>query len=117
MALLRLVLEKLCVHIYPFCSKNNLNEKIAILVKNGLSDDLQRAFDFIRISGNEAIHGLDEIDADRAPEIAEASFKLINIIVEKTITEPRQIEDLYNSIPQNYRDNIETRDKKAKETT
>lgn len=114
--LLRSVLEKLCNHICPSCEKKFLNEKIAVLVKNGLSGKLQKAFDFIRVLGNNAVHELDEIDEKCAPEMALASFKLINIIVEKTITEDKLIKDLYSTIPKNHRDSIEARDKKPKKT-
>lgn len=115
--LLRLALEKLCDCVLPSCKGKPLNEKIASLVKNGLPDKLQKAFDFIRISGNNAAHEFEKNDIEAAHDKAMTLFKLLNIIVERMITEDRQIENLYNNIPKNYRDNIKARDKKVKKNS
>lgn len=119
-ALLRLALDKLCDEICPNCKQPKYNgkisDKIGLLVANGLSDKLQKAFDFVRVTGNDAVHELGIIDVQDNPDIANTLFSLLNLIVEKMITENRQIDNLYNLIPQNRRDNIEERNKKAKES-
>lgn len=115
-ALLRLALDKLCDEVCPECKKKKLNEKIGILVTNGLPKRLQQAFDFVRVTGNDAVHDLGVIDVQDNPEIAVTLFGLLNFIVEKIITENKQIDKLYNSIPQNLRDGIENRNNKAKGT-
>jgi len=38
-------------------------------------------------------------------------FKLINIIAEKMISEPREVEEIYNSLPENKKEQITQRDK------
>lgn len=116
-ALLRLALDKLCDEVCLDCkTKRNINEKIKLLVEYGLPKRLQQAFDFVRVTGNDAVHDLGSINIQDNHEIATALFGLLNLIVEKMITEDNQINEYYNSIPQNLRDSIEKRDNKAKGT-
>lgn len=117
-ALLRLALDKLCDEVCEDCRKSKLNgkidKKIELLVSNGLSDKLQKAFDFVRVTGNDAVHELGLLNVQDNPEIANALFALLNLITEKMITENKQIDSLYNLIPQARRDKIDERNKKAK---
>lgn len=119
-ALLRLALDKLCDEICDDCKQSKYNgkisDKIGILVTNGLSTKLQKAFDFVRVTGNDAVHELGLIDIQDNPEITNALFSLLNFIVEKMITENKQIDDLYNLIPESRRDKIEERDSKARKS-
>ncbi len=119
-ALLRLALDKLCDEICDDCKQSKYNgkisDKIGILVANGLSTKLQKAFDFVRVTGNDAVHELGLIDIQDNPEITNALFSLLNFIVEKMITENKQIDDLYNLIPESRRDKIEERDLKARKS-
>ena len=114
-ALLRLALDKLCDEIEEECKQPKYNgkisDKIAILVKNGLSEQLQQAFDFVRVTGNDAVHELGIIDVQDNPEISNALFGLLNFIVDKMITEKKQIAQLYNLIPESRRDKIKERNK------
>lgn len=113
-ALLRLALDKLCDEVDVECSsKNKIDDKIAILVKNGLSKQLQQAFDFVRVTGNDAVHELGIIDVQDNPEIATTLFSLLNFIVEKMITEKKQITGLYNLIPESKREKIKERNENA----
>ena len=76
-ALLRLALDKLCDAINIECSsKNKIDEKIKILIKNGLSEQLQQAFDFVRVTGNDAVHELGIINVQDNPDIATTLFIL-----------------------------------------
>ena len=114
-ALLRLALDKLCNEVCNECKTVGIIDlKIAILVKNGLTDKLQQAFDFVRVTGNDAVHDLGLINVQDNPEIANALFALLNLITEKMITENKDIDNLYNLIPESRRDKIEERNKKAK---
>lgn len=67
--------------------------------------------DAIRVIGNEAVHP-GQINVDDNKEIASALFKLMNIIVEKMVVEPRQIDEIYNILPKNKIDGINKRDAK-----
>lgn len=116
-ALLRLALDKLCDEIDEECRKPKYNgkisDKIGILVKNGLSEQLQQAFDFVRVTGNDAVHELGLIDVQDNPEIATTLFGLLNFIVEKMITDKKKIEGLYNLIPESRREKIKERNENA----
>lgn len=117
-ALLRLALDKLCNEICEECKQQKyngkINDKISLLVSKGLTSKLQKAFDFVRVTGNDAVHELGLLDVQDNPEIANALFSILNLIVEKMITENKQIDDLYNLIPESRRDKIEERNKKSK---
>lgn len=111
-ALLRLTIQKLCDEFVK--GNKNLNDKISELVKNGLPQQLQQAFDLVRVVGNNAVHP-GELNIDDNPEIALKLFKLINLIIEKMITEPAEINDFYeNTIPQDIQKSISDRDFKNK---
>ena len=106
-ALLRLALQKLCVHLGG--DGANLNDDIGLLVQSGLPIQIQQALDVVRVIGNNAVHP-GEISVDDNPEIAQALFGLINVIVENRIAEPKRINELYASLPEGARNAIERRD-------
>lgn len=108
-ALLRLVIQKLL----PFLgsTKNGIDAAIGELVKVGkIKVPIQRALDTVRVVGNESVHP-GEMDLRDDREIALALFRIINLIVETEITEPKRLEDLYQSLPQSKLDGIVNRDK------
>ena len=108
-ALLRLVLQKLCKHLGE--PGKDLNTDIASLVKRGLNPLIQKSLDSVRVIGNEAVHpGVMDLKDD--PDSAGKLFTLINFIVETMISQPKEINNIYNSIPQGKRDQIEKRDSK-----
>ena len=106
-ALLRLALEKLCIHLE--LPGKNLNEHIASLVKQGLSPKVQKAFDIVRVIGNNAVHP-GSIDLRDDQQSALSLFDLLNLIVEQMITLPRMVEETYQNLPQGARDQIVQRD-------
>jgi len=111
-ALLRLALQRLCIHLGQ--PGKNINDDIRNLVKEGtLSGKIQKAADTVRIIGNNAVHpgAIDEKDLD---QIAAKLFKLINMIVYSAITEPKEVDELFNSTPQGARDAIDKRDNQQK---
>ena len=111
-ALLRLALQYLCDYLVP--GNKKLNDKIAKLVENGLSPQLQQAFDIVRVVGNNAVHP-GEINIKDNPDICIKLFELINIIVDQMITRPKEIEAFYkNTIPEKSKKAIEKRDSKVK---
>ena len=72
---------------------------------------IQKSLDIIRVTGNEAVHPgvIDFTDEDN--DIAFSLFKIMNLIVEKMIVEPKEIEEIYNQLPEDKRKAIENRDK------
>lgn len=107
-ALLRLCIQKLCSHLgHP---GKNINDDIAALVKAGLPQKIQQALDVVRVIGNNAVHpGAMDLQDDK--QVADSLFRLVNMIANATISEPKAVEDLYNTLPQSTLDAIENRDK------
>lgn len=98
-ALLRLAIQKLCKHLGE--SGENINSDIANLVKKGLPEKLQKALDFVRVVGNNAVHP-GQIDLTDDTVTAGKLFVFINIICDILITQPKNIDDSYElTIPEN----------------
>jgi hypothetical protein len=107
-ALLRLCIQKLCKQLGE--KGENLNTDIANLVKKGLPIGIQQALDIVRVIGNNAVHpGQIDIKDDR--DTAMKLLDLINLIAAVMITQPKQVEKLYNSLPESEREKIQKRDK------
>lgn len=109
-ALLRLCIQKLMPHLGE--TGKNINDDIKSLVAKGLPPLIQKSLDLCRVIGNNAVHP-GEIDLNDTPEVAENLFRMVNFIVENRISTPKEIEKLYNQLPQGSLDAIEKRDKKA----
>jgi hypothetical protein len=107
-ALLRLLIQKLMPHLGQ--KGKNINDDIAALVSAGLPVTVQRALDYCRVVGNNAVHP-GEINLNDTPEIAHQLFSMVNFIVEDRITRPSEITVLYESLPETARKAIEERDK------
>lgn len=109
-ALLRLVLQKLLIQIGK--DGKNINDDIKELVAEGLSPKIQKALDFIRVVGNNAVHP-GEINLDDNSHIAYKLFKIINMISEELITKPKEMDSLFNAtIPDKIKEHIKKRDGK-----
>lgn len=81
-------------------------------VKKSLPEAAIRSLHTVRIVGNEggAHEGqIDLTDKDNE-DVVDRLFKLINIIVEKTTTEPNYIKETFGSLPEDKRKAIENRD-------
>ena len=109
-ALIRLAIQKLCKELGQ--PGKNINDDIGALVKGGLDPRVQQALDAVRVIGNSAVHpGQIDLRDDRAT--AETLFKLLNLIVDKTISEPKHVAEVYASLPEGAVKAIEKRDGKA----
>ena len=98
-ALLRLALQEILNEVVEGGEKNNINKNIGILSKE-VDETTQKALDIIRINGNNAVHP-GEIQIEE--ETTEYMYKLLNIIVQKTISDKKQIDDLFKKIPESYK--------------
>lgn len=107
-ALLRLAVQKLCIHLGE--KGANINDDIKSLVKKGLPQTMQQALDSVRVVGNNAVHP-GTIDLNDNIEIAYALFGFVNIICEMLISQPKKVKEYYEKhIPENIRNGIEKRD-------
>ena len=108
-ALIRLAMQKLCKELGQ--SGKKLNDDIGKLVEDGLDKRVQQALDAVRVIGNNAVHpGQIDLRDDRA--VAESLFLLLNLIAEKMISEPKHVEEVYATLPENALEAIERRDAK-----
>ena len=109
-ALLRLGLQKLCIHLGE--KGKNINDDIRSLVeKKKLSGIAIKIADTVRITGNNAVHP-GKISDEDIDNLAGNMFGLINAIVEETITKPKIWNNLYQLMPENARNAAEAQDKK-----
>ena len=109
-ALLRLAIEKLCHELGETADK--INDNIAALVKKGLSPKVQKALDLVRVVGNNAVHpGKIAFDVDDITT-AKSLMRLINMIGQIMITDPKDIDNMYSQLPESTQKSIERRDGK-----
>jgi len=110
-ALLRLAIQKLCVHLGE--KGENLNDDIAHLARTkSIPDKIVKALDVVRVIGNNAIHP-GQMDLKDNTQTAGKLFELVNIIGDVTITQPKNVDQLYSSLPQPQKEAIVKRDKPA----
>lgn len=112
-ALLRLALQKLCKHLGQ--RGENINTDIRNLAADNVIPPLViKVADTVRITGNNAVHP-GEMSEEDFDKVAIKLFDLINFIVKKGITEPKELEELYNLTPEGPRIAAEGRDAKSRE--
>lgn len=108
-ALLRLAIDRLCNELGE--TDRDINKNIAELVKKGLPLSIQQALDVVRVVGNKAVHpGQIAFDVDDNGT-AIMLMHLLNIIVTRMISEPKEIDSLYQKLPDSVKASIERRDK------
>jgi Domain of unknown function (DUF4145) len=107
-ALLRISVEELVYDILGIEKGKDLNESIGILVKKGLPIRMQQSLDYLRVTGNSAVHPLGLIDTDDYNTTI-SLFELINLVVDVMITSRTKVKSYYDSLPQNIRDKIDER--------
>lgn len=109
-ALLRLAIDRLCNELGE--TDRDINKNIGALVEKGLPKKVQQALDFVRVVGNKAVHpGVIAFDVDDT-NTAKTLMRLINMIGQSMITDPKEIEDMYSQLPESAKESIERRDSK-----
>jgi len=108
-ALMRLVVQKLMIELGQ--AGKNINNDIGALVKAGMPAEVQKALDYCRVIGNNAVHP-GEISIEDDPMVAYSLFEMVNFVVEDRITHPKKIAELYNKLPSGALEAIEKRDAK-----
>ena len=106
-ALLRLCVQKLCKHLGE--PGKNINDDIASLVKKGLPKAVQQALDTVRVIGNQAVHP-GQMDLRDVRQTAETLFKLVNLVTQRMMSDPKEVQEVYEGLPQSARDAIDKRD-------
>jgi len=106
-AILRLAIQELTIELGE--DGKNLNKAIGNLVKKGLSDRIQKSLDIVRVIGNNAVHP-GQIVIEDNPKVAMSLFKITNLIVDNIITKSKEVEELYNNLPEEAREQIAERD-------
>lgn len=106
-ALLRLCIQKLMIVLGQ--KGNDINADIAGLVKEGLDKDIQQALDVVRVVGNDAVHP-GRIDLRDDLVLAMSLFKLVNLVVERMISGPKHVKELFEALPEGKRSAIALRD-------
>lgn len=110
-ALLRVCLEKLTIHLWE--SEWNLNTRIWNLQKKWLPEKVIKWLDILRINANEwwSHAWLIDLTWKDNQEIVWKLFWLVNYIVEKVITENKEIDLMFDKLPEDKKKWIENRDK------
>lgn len=108
-ALLRLAIDRLCNELGE--TDRDINKNIGALVAKGLPQSVQEALDIVRVVGNKAVHpGQIAFDVDDNAT-ATMLMQLLNMIVARMITEPNEIDILYQGLPESVKNTIADRDK------
>lgn len=99
-AVLRLALEQMCDDV---CGKEatkgkTLQQKIDLLVADGLPRRLIQSMDTVRILGNDAVHPT-AVQEEEDEVTVEKLFLLVNFIADKLITEKREIDAINAAVP------------------
>jgi hypothetical protein len=111
-ALLRLGLQKLCKHLGG--NGENINTDIRKLAADNIIPPLVvKVADTVRIAGNNAVHPGEMLDED-FDCVASKLFDLLNFIVKKGISEPKELNALYSLTPEKPREAAEAKDAKSK---
>jgi hypothetical protein len=109
-ALLRFAIQRLCRELGE--KGEDLNTDIANLVKKGLSEKIQKALDSVRVIGNLMVHPGQMDVRDDAKTVGKL-FGLVNLIADAMITQPKHVEEIYQSLPETKKEQIRKRDSKS----
>jgi hypothetical protein len=103
-ALLRLVVEKLCQDLGGDPSKS-IYQNIKTMSEKGLPPRVEESLQIVRIIGNESVHP-GSINLQEKPETVTLLFQLINIIVQRMITDNETIDKALEGLPPGKHQNM-----------
>lgn len=106
-ALLRLAIQKLCKHLGE--PGKNINDDIGAMVKKGLPERFAKALDVVRVVGNNAVHP-GELDLTDDGESALKLFTFVNLLADAALTQPKNIGEFFDALPDGAKDAIKRRD-------
>lgn len=101
-ALLRLALQLLLKEVLQNESSESIYADIQKLKTRPIDSNLVRAFDIIRISGNESVHP-GTLDLNENKDDAYYLFDLLNMICDQFFTQPRKMQEMYEKMPESKR--------------
>ena len=109
-ALLRLAIDRLCNELGE--NDRDINKNIGAMVSKGLPPRIQQALDVVRVVGNKAVHpGTIAFDVDDE-NTALMLMKLLNMIVDYMISQPKALDEMYNQLTDSIKTSIAKRDAK-----
>lgn len=108
-ALLRLALQLLLKELGG--TGNHIDADIKAIVAKGVDPQVQKAMDIVRVFGNNGAHP-GEIQLNEDPNLVKKMFELINFIATKMITSKKEIDGLFDGLPDSIKDAIDRRDNK-----
>ncbi|MER9373658.1 DUF4145 domain-containing protein [Mesorhizobium sp. M0491] len=109
-ALLRMCIEGLCKFV---TQKDNFDDAVHELEKQGVPKQITVAMDVVRMTGNEVLHAARLYGSDDPGTVA-ILFRLANSIVQWAITEQKQLQELVTQIgPERFAKNEAARLRKA----
>ncbi|WP_048077253.1 DUF4145 domain-containing protein [Halorubrum sp. AJ67] len=109
-ALLRLALQKLLEN-HLDTPGDGIHHDIGHLVdENEIRPRVQKMLDGVRITGNNSVHP-GEMDMEDDRDTALALFKLLNYVVDETIGRDKEVEEFWDTLPEQEKEWVEDRDK------
>lgn len=110
-ALLRLALQLLLEELGG--KGKSIDADIKTIVASGIDPQVQKAMDIVRVFGNNGAHP-GEIQIEEDPELVKKMFELINFIATKMITSQKEIDSLFDGLPDGAKEAINKRDSQEK---
>ncbi|WP_440767487.1 DUF4145 domain-containing protein [Natronorubrum sp. DTA7] len=109
-ALLRLAIQRLLENHLETPGDGIFHDIGYLVEENEIHPTVRKMLDAVRITGNNSVHP-GEMNMDDDSETAIALFKLINYIVDGTIGREKEVEEFWNTLPEEEKEWVEDRDK------
>jgi len=110
-ALLRLALQLLLHEIEP--EHKTIDRAIAAAFANNTPETIVKAMDYVRVTGNQAVHD-GQVQMNEDPDVIPALFGLLRYIVDVTLVREAQVNKLFATLPADKQAGIAQRNARAK---